>query len=63
MSNRKFLRKDRQCLEKSSFDKLPHSPKELTNEWNLGGDGKRTDFVLPINHDKNYQRIKEKIVL
>jgi hypothetical protein len=44
MSNRKFRRKERQCLDNSSFEKLPHSPKELTDEWELGGDGKRKSF-------------------
>lgn len=49
MSNRRFSRKERQCLDSTSFDKLPHSTKELTDEWNLGGDGKNTEFVLRIN--------------
>lgn len=60
MSNRRFRRKERQCLCNSSYEELPHSPNELTDVFNLGGDGKKTEFVLRVDQSVSYQRLKRK---
>lgn len=45
MSNRRFRRKEHQCMICHSFDRLPMQSKELMYTWDLGGDGKVKTFV------------------
>ena len=53
MSNRRFRHKERQSLGNSSFDELPHFPAELTDQWELGGDGKRVIFAQSSERNEN----------
>lgn len=45
-SNRRFRRKEHQCMTSQSFDNLPVRPIELMDTWDLGGDGKVKTFVF-----------------
>ena len=40
MCNRLFRRTERQAVCANLFDLLPLRPKEVMNQWDLGGDGK-----------------------
>lgn len=39
-ASRRFRRKEHRLITMASYDKLPMSSIELTDPWNLGGDGK-----------------------
>lgn len=39
-SNRRFRRRAKVAVNKGDFDRLPYKTMELTNQWDLGGDGK-----------------------
>ena len=38
--NRKFRRRERMMMGKGQYDRLPNKPIEVTDPWDLGGDGK-----------------------
>ena len=38
--NRKFRRRERMMIGKGQYDRLPNKPIEVTDPWDLGGDGK-----------------------
>ena len=38
--NRKFRRRERMMMGKGKYDRLPNKPIEVTDPWDLGGDGK-----------------------
>lgn len=60
MSNRRFRHRERQCLGKSFFDELPQSPEELTDGWELGGDGKMVIFAQSSERYEKYLQLKRK---
>lgn len=39
-SHRRFRRRERTMIQSARFDRLPYSQRELTNQYDLGGDGK-----------------------
>ena len=39
-SHRRFRRRERTMIQSARYDRLPRLQRELTNQWNLGGDGK-----------------------
>ena len=47
MCNRLFRRIERQAVCAKQFDLLPHQPKEVMDQWDLGGDGKAFLHVDP----------------
>ena len=38
--NRKFRRRERMMMGNGQYDRLPNKPIEVTDPWDLGGDGK-----------------------
>lgn len=40
LCHRKFRCRERSLIQKGDYTKLPLRMTELTNQWNLGGDGK-----------------------
>ena len=41
MSHGRFRRRERILIRREFFDHLPYRQYEITNQWDLGGDGKR----------------------
>ncbi len=39
-SHRRFRRKEKCLIQKGKYESLPYRQYELTNQWDLGGDGK-----------------------
>lgn len=40
MSHGRFRRRERMLIQRGGFDSLPRRQREITNQWDLGGDGK-----------------------
>ena len=40
MGHRRFRRREQTAIQNARYDRLPHSQRELTNQYDLGGDGK-----------------------
>ena len=36
----RFCHRERMLIQSENFDSLPHRQYEITNQWDLGGDGK-----------------------
>ena len=44
-SHRRFRRLERTMIQSTRYDHLPHLQRELTNQYDLGGDGKAYWYV------------------
>ena len=47
--NRKFRRQEHRSIRMEDYEKLPFSPIEVMNPWDLGGDGKAYFHGLPTD--------------
>lgn len=57
--NRRFRRKEHRLLNHGKCDNLPHNPREIIDEWDLGGDGKRI-YTWPEEDIDHYNRMIRK---
>lgn len=55
MCNRRFRRKERRLLNHGRYSKLPFKPREVIDEWDLGGDGKRI-YTWPEKDKDSYEK-------
>ena len=71
--NRKFRRRERMMISKDQYDRLPNKPIEVTDPWDLGGDGKTfwgfnpneewfihlmRKWIIPSNQLKNFPKVR-----
>lgn len=61
ISNKRFRRSEHMLIKMDSFLSLPVNTKELTNQYDLGGDGK--EFYCPQRKNKLMDNIEDKEAL